>query len=56
MLKLQHIQTYLVCTLLFQALGGNERWFDRFLAQHIAVFYYFMTASMYILSPRMACK
>lgn len=40
--------------LIMEALGGNERWFDRFLAQHIAVFYYFMTAFMYILSPRMA--
>ncbi|KAM1033590.1 hypothetical protein ACFX2I_036991 [Malus domestica] len=35
-------------------LGGNAWWFDRFLAQHIAVFYYFMTAFMYLISPRMA--
>ena len=28
---------------------------DRFLAQHIAVGYYFMTVVMYLLSPRMAC-
>ncbi|KAH9311851.1 hypothetical protein KI387_026886, partial [Taxus chinensis] len=40
--------------LIMEALGGNERWFDRFLAQHIAVFYYFMTAFMYAVSPRMA--
>lgn len=40
--------------LIMEALGGNERWFDRFLAQHIAVFYYFMAAFMYALSPRMA--
>ena len=39
-----------------QELGGNSWWFDRFLAQHIAVFYYFMTVFMYMLSPRMACK
>ena len=41
--------------LLHQALGGDERWFDRFLAQHIAVAYFFLTASMYMVSPRMAC-
>ncbi|CAN1129713.1 Ubiquinol oxidase 4, chloroplastic/chromoplastic [Linum perenne] len=35
-------------------LGGNNWWFDRFLAQHVAVFYYFMTVFMYALSPRMA--
>ncbi|KAK4748096.1 hypothetical protein SAY87_014682 [Trapa incisa] len=40
--------------LVMEELGGNEWWFDRFLAQHIAVFYYFMTVFMYIISPRMA--
>ncbi|KAK3036956.1 hypothetical protein RJ639_030921 [Escallonia herrerae] len=40
--------------LIMEELGGNAWWFDRFLAQHIAVFYYFMTAFMYTLSPRMA--
>jgi ubiquinol oxidase len=40
--------------LIMEELGGNTWWFDRFLAQHIAVFYYFMTAFMYTLSPRMA--
>ncbi|KAL2244965.1 ubiquinol oxidase 4, chloroplastic/chromoplastic [Sesamum indicum] len=40
--------------LIMEELGGNSWWFDRFLAQHIAVFYYFMTACMYALSPRMA--
>lgn len=39
-----------------QELGGNDWWFDRFLAQHIAVAYYFMTVFMYMVSPRMACK
>lgn len=42
--------------ILLQELGGNAWWFDRFLAQHIAIFYYFMAAFMYALSPRMACK
>ncbi|KAL3695261.1 hypothetical protein R1sor_009337 [Riccia sorocarpa] len=36
------------------ALGRDERWFDRFLAQHIAVAYYFLTVLMYLVSPRMA--
>ncbi|KAJ8526258.1 hypothetical protein K7X08_028735 [Anisodus acutangulus] len=40
--------------LIMEELGGNAWWFDRFLAQHIAVFYYFMTVMMYALSPRMA--
>ncbi|KAG0568429.1 hypothetical protein KC19_6G019100 [Ceratodon purpureus] len=40
--------------LTMEALGGDERWADRFLAQHIAVGYYFLTVVMYLLSPRMA--
>lgn len=40
--------------LIMEELGGNSFWFDRFLAQHIAIFYYFMTVFMYALSPRMA--
>ncbi|CAN6471927.1 unnamed protein product [Victoria cruziana] len=40
--------------LIMEELGGNSWWFDRFLAQHIALFYYFMTAFMYLISPRMA--
>ncbi|KAL8091148.1 hypothetical protein AgCh_040305 [Apium graveolens] len=40
--------------LIMEELGGNAWWFDRFLSQHIAIFYYFMTAFMYTLSPRMA--
>lgn len=40
--------------LTMEALGGDERWVDRFLAQHIAVGYYFLTVVMYLLSPRMA--
>ncbi|KVI09386.1 Alternative oxidase [Cynara cardunculus var. scolymus] len=43
----------LIMEVMFE-LGGNAWWFDRFLAQHIAIFYYFMTAFMYTLSPRMA--
>lgn len=40
--------------LIMEELGGNAWWFDRFLAQHIAVFYYFMNVIMYAISPRMA--
>ncbi|KAK9084748.1 hypothetical protein Sjap_025159 [Stephania japonica] len=40
--------------LIMEELGGNAWWFDRFLAQHIATFYYFMTVFMYMISPRMA--
>ncbi|GAB4830785.1 Ubiquinol oxidase 4, chloroplastic/chromoplastic [Ancistrocladus abbreviatus] len=40
--------------LIMEELGGNAWWFDRFLAQHIAIFYYFMTVVMYTISPRMA--
>ncbi|XP_031491024.1 ubiquinol oxidase 4, chloroplastic/chromoplastic [Nymphaea colorata] len=40
--------------LIMEELGGNSWWFDRFLAQHIALFYYFMTVFMYLISPRMA--
>ncbi|GLU18174.1 hypothetical protein SLE2022_344880 [Rubroshorea leprosula] len=40
--------------LIMEELGGNNWWFDRFLAQHIAFFYYIMTVLMYAVSPRMA--
>ncbi|KAK9267435.1 hypothetical protein L1049_009861 [Liquidambar formosana] len=40
--------------LIMEELGGDAWWVDRFLAQHIAVFYYFMTVFMYMISPRMA--
>ncbi|XP_021666196.1 ubiquinol oxidase 4, chloroplastic/chromoplastic isoform X2 [Hevea brasiliensis] len=40
--------------LIMEELGGNDWWFDRFLAQHIAIIYYIMTVFMYTLSPRMA--
>lgn len=40
--------------LIMEELGGNTWWIDRFVAQHIAVFYYIMTVIMYAISPRMA--
>ncbi|CAI0467687.1 unnamed protein product [Linum tenue] len=45
---------FFVLETIARELGGNSWWVDRFLAQHIAVFYYFMTVFMYALSPRMA--
>lgn len=40
--------------LIMEELGGNSVWIDRFLAQHMAIVYYFMTVVMYAISPRMA--
>ncbi|KAF3528065.1 hypothetical protein DY000_02037808 [Brassica cretica] len=40
--------------LIMEELGGNSWWFDRFLGQIVATFYYFMTVFLYIVSPRMA--
>jgi ubiquinol oxidase len=37
-----------------EELGGADRFADRFLAQHLAVAYYWVTVSLYLLSPRMA--
>jgi hypothetical protein len=32
-------------------LGGDERWVDQFLAQHITIVYYFMIVFMYLINP-----
>lgn len=40
--------------LIMESLGGDKEWADRFLAQHVAVAYYFMTCGIYFFSPRMA--
>ncbi|XP_022716170.1 ubiquinol oxidase 4, chloroplastic/chromoplastic-like, partial [Durio zibethinus] len=47
--KMQHL-------LIMEELEGNSWWFDRFLIQHIAIFYHIMTVYMYALSPRMTLK
>ncbi|KAL3627436.1 Ubiquinol oxidase 4, chloroplastic/chromoplastic [Castilleja foliolosa] len=52
--EMHHLLIMEVILLPSRELGGNSWWVDRFLAQHIAAFYYFMTAFMYALSPRMA--
>lgn len=40
--------------LIMESLGGDKDWADRFLAQHMAVAYYWMTCAIYLGSPRMA--
>lgn len=40
--------------LIMEALGGDKRWADRFVAQHAAVAYFWVTVGMYFFSPRMA--
>ena len=40
--------------LIMESMGGDEKFEDRFFAQHMAVAYYFIACGMYALSPRMA--
>jgi ubiquinol oxidase len=40
--------------LIMEDLGGDERFIDRFFAQHTAVTYYWLTCLIYLVSPRMA--
>mmetsp|Transcript_35239 Transcript_35239/g.85007 ORF Transcript_35239/g.85007 Transcript_35239/m.85007 type:complete len:294 (+) Transcript_35239:81-962(+) len=37
--------------LIMEELGGNERFFDRFLAQHIAIGYYAVVIALYLINP-----
>mmetsp|Transcript_15680 Transcript_15680/g.32977 ORF Transcript_15680/g.32977 Transcript_15680/m.32977 type:complete len:318 (+) Transcript_15680:143-1096(+) len=37
--------------LIMEELGGNDKFFDRFIAQHIAVGYYFVVIFLYLLNP-----
>ncbi|GKY92139.1 hypothetical protein MPSEU_000185300 [Mayamaea pseudoterrestris] len=37
--------------LIMEELGGNAQWKDRFVAQHIAFFYYWIVVSLYLLNP-----
>lgn len=37
--------------LIMEELGGNERFFDRFIAQHIAFGYYAIVIALYLLNP-----
>lgn len=40
--------------LIMEALGGNDKYIDRFFAQHMAVFYYWYCIIVYMLHPRAA--
>lgn len=37
-----------------EEMGGNTDFFDRFIAQHIAVFYYWIVVTLYIYNPTLA--
>ncbi|MGL5806210.1 MAG: alternative oxidase [Xenococcaceae cyanobacterium] len=40
--------------LIMESLGGDRRWLDRFIAQHIAVSYYWVVVPLYMLFPKYA--
>lgn len=42
--ELHHLQ-------IMEALGGDQLWVDRFMAEHAAVFYYWVLVAMYLVSP-----
>lgn len=39
---------------IMESLGGDTAWFDRFVAQHAAIVYFWLVIVMYALSPRHA--
>eukprot|EP00197_Chlamydomonas_leiostraca_P009674 CAMPEP_0202865230 /NCGR_PEP_ID=MMETSP1391-20130828/5395_1 /ASSEMBLY_ACC=CAM_ASM_000867 /TAXON_ID=1034604 /ORGANISM="Chlamydomonas leiostraca, Strain SAG 11-49" /LENGTH=443 /DNA_ID=CAMNT_0049545039 /DNA_START=93 /DNA_END=1424 /DNA_ORIENTATION=+ len=45
--ELHHLQ-------IMESLGGDQAWFDRFLAEHAAVFYYWVLIGFYLVSPKLA--
>jgi ubiquinol oxidase len=40
--------------LIMESLGGNQYWIDRFVAQHVAMAYYWVVVPIYMLSPKYA--
>ena len=40
--------------LIMEEMGGSDRWADRFVAQHIAVFYYWTVVVAYMYNPTFA--
>jgi ubiquinol oxidase len=40
--------------LIMESLGGNHYWIDRFVAQHIAIAYYWVVVPIYMLLPKYA--
>ena len=45
--ELHHLQ-------IMESLGGDQLWWDRFLAQHSAIFYFWVLILFYTFAPRMA--
>lgn len=41
---------------IMEDLGGNSEFSDRFIAQHIAFFYYWLVVGIYIAAPGVACE
>jgi ubiquinol oxidase len=37
-----------------EELGGNEKWFDRFIAQHMAIGYFWFAVTLYFVNPTFA--
>ena len=40
--------------MIMEALGGDQLWVDRFMAQHAAVFYYWVLVGFFAFSPSLA--
>ena len=40
--------------MIMESLGGDQLWVDRFMAQHAAVFYYWLLIAFYSFSPQLA--
>ena len=45
--ELHHLQ-------IMESLGGDQMWWDRFLAQHSAIFYFWVLILFYTFAPRTA--
>lgn len=46
------VSIYYYCHLLImEELGGDDLWFDRFVAQHIALGYFWMALVFYLIKP-----
>ena len=40
--------------MIMESLGGDQLWIDRFMAQHAAVFYYWVLVLFFAISPSLA--
>ena len=41
-------------TQIMESLGGDRSWFDRFVAEHSAIAYYWLLIAFYLISPKVA--